>query len=57
MDKLERCVQLLKDIEWSGLHTDDENWAILTRACPVCMNAKSVGHKCGCQLAELISNG
>ena len=57
MDRLERAIQLLKDIEWSGFHTDDENWAVLTRACPVCMNSKSVGHKCGCQLAELISNG
>jgi hypothetical protein len=50
-----RAIQLLKDLEWAGLHTDyEDSWGVITRACPACLNAKVDGHKCGCQLAELI---
>jgi len=52
--RCQRAIQLLKDMEWCGLHTDDENWGVITIACPCCCNAKSEGHKSGCQLAELI---
>ena len=55
MNKYHRAIKLLTDMEWSGSHTDDENWAVFTRACPCCFNSMTDGHKCGCQLKELIS--
>ena len=52
-----RCIELLKQIEWSGYHTDYEwEWGVITRACPVCLNAEKDGHKPGCKLKEIIEN-
>jgi len=54
--KYVKMLQLLKDMEWSGLHTDyEDSWAVMTRACPVCMNDKRDGHKPTCRLKELIT--
>jgi hypothetical protein len=55
MDKGERAIELLKKIEWSGLHTDyEDSWSVITKACPVCFNAKTDGHKLNCELKECI---
>ena len=50
----ERILNLLKPFEWSGFHTDyEDSWAVMTRACPFCMNAKSDGHKPTCLLLSM----
>jgi hypothetical protein len=47
----DRMIQTLKDLEWSGSHTDYEDlWAVLTNACPWCMNDRRDGHKPDCEL-------
>jgi hypothetical protein len=48
------AIEILKQLEWAGHHTDDENWGVITIACPYCMNAKKDGHKENCKLAKLI---
>jgi len=43
-------------MEWSGFHTDyEDSWAVMTVACPACLNDKRDGHKPGCDLKECIS--
>jgi hypothetical protein len=55
--KGQRAIQLLREMEWAGFHTDnEENWAVMTIACPCCMNSKRDGHKPGCKLKECITN-
>jgi hypothetical protein len=50
-------IQLLKEMEWCGHHTDyEDSWAVMTIACPCCMNAKRDGHKPTCRLKELIGD-
>lgn len=52
----DHAIELLKEMEWSGFHSDDEDsWAVMTRACPVCMNRMDKGHKDSCRLKELIT--
>lgn len=53
-DERRKIYEQLKPYEWSGLHTDDEDdWAVMTRACPFCFNAKSNGHKESCLFKKL----
>ena len=52
-DERKRIFKLLEQFEWSGLHTDDENWAVMTRACPLCFSAKKDGHKTDCLFVML----
>lgn len=53
-DERKRIVKLLEPFEWSGLHTDyDDSWAVMTRSCPLCFNAKKDGHKPKCLFVEL----
>ena len=52
----ENVLELLKELEWSGNHTDyDESWGVITIACPWCGNAMEDGHKSKCKLAAMIS--
>lgn len=53
-DKGQKAINLLKKLEWRGTTTDDENWGVLTTACPCCMNSKEQGHKSGCELHACI---
>jgi hypothetical protein len=47
--------KVLKDMEWTGFHTDyEDSWGVMTIACPCCRNAKSDGHKENCELKKLI---
>ena len=56
MGKCREAIEVLKELEWAGHHTDyEDSWAVMTRACPYCMNAKRDGHKETCKLKELIS--
>ena len=49
-----RLFKLLEPYEWSGFHTDyEDSWAVMTRACPFCLNAKEDGHKESCLLKSL----
>lgn len=48
---IDKVKELLKELEWSGLHTDyEDSWGVMTRACPSCFNAKDDGHKTDCKL-------
>lgn len=51
----EEVLELLKELEWSGFHTDyEDSWGVMTRACPSCFNAKVDGHKPTCKLAAIV---
>jgi hypothetical protein len=55
--KLKLATDILKEMEWSGFHTDyEDSWSVMTIACPYCMNAKSDGHKPDCKLNGIISD-
>ena len=49
------AVDILREIEWAGFHTDyEDSWAVMTRACPYCLNAMVDGHKAWCELKRII---
>ena len=53
-DERKKIAKILKPFEWSGLHTDyEDSWAVMTRACPFCYNAKDDGHKPKCVFVKL----
>lgn len=52
---LKDAIALLKKLEWAGHHTDyEDSWAVMTHACPCCMNAKRDGHKPTCELKAIV---
>lgn len=54
----EQVLQLLRDLEWSGSHTDyEDSWGVMTYACPCCFNAKEDGHKEDCKLSYILRKG
>ena len=54
----ENVLELMKELEWSGFHTDyEDSWGVMTRACPSCFNAKKDGHKESCKLAAILKGG
>jgi hypothetical protein len=55
---IKKVVDVLKELEWSGCHTDyEDSWAVMTIACPSCFNDKKDGHKKNCRLAAILHDG
>ena len=52
---LKETLELFKEMEWRGTHTDyEDSWAVMTYACPCCRNARTDGHKFDCKLSRLV---
>jgi len=50
-----RIMKVFEPFEWSGSHTDyEDSWAVMTRACPFCFNAKKDGHKPDCAFVKFM---
>jgi len=54
-DERDAMRTLLAEMEWRLGHTDyEDSWAVMTYACPCCLNARKDGHKPGCALKKFI---
>jgi hypothetical protein len=53
--KRDKVLELLTELEWSGLHSDyEDSWGVMTVACPSCFNEKRDGHKESCKLNAIL---